>query len=658
MKMKKNKNSDCILRILTTILLSIFLIVSGFFIVDKCVFSSEEDIQNPEETETPNSVQDNTETDVHQTEAPSASPVQEMNVSDQGIVLPLLESVNTGVEVVLPENKEGVIIPDHQDLNVIPDKYNTGCRGELTKVTGSMYVSGLELKESNGTVVFDFFYRNKDASGKYIIENYDFSDYELIFNSEAKVTGRKIEICFKNCRFNTVSTMRPASDVFSYSYYNCTFSKFSGSNSCFTRCKFGGSYKDGVLPFSNVTVCDSYFSDFASNDPAGNGKHSDGTQMYGYSDSMVQNVLFSNCRFEIPAVKTTQSSAAVNACIMLSLEYNDAYNIRIEDCILNGGGYSIYAGKKYPELNMSEVYFNNIKIGDAKLFGNIYPSVDENVKMSDVENQDSLYVSSVWNDGLKTHVIVSNDTSRERVLRVVTGTSSKDFTIGPCLGGKILRYDVVDVPFEDFPFDIDISVNSIADHVICFDVTDGYEKQIRYVSFDGKPTYYDNNIYSLVPEESENNSNLNLLEGKCGKNATYKLTSDGILIIEGSGNMDNYHSQKKAPWLEYSDSIVSIQISEGIRSIGTQAFRNVKGIQSIELPESITMIESNAFSGCIGLKEITLHSGVTSIGKYAFNKTNIIRCYYYGSESEWNKITISNNNDILHSCEKVFINNS
>ena len=656
--MKIDKNSDCKLRILTTILLSIFLIVSGFFIVDKCVFSSEEKVENPEEVETSISDQDNTETDIHQTEVQPISPVQGMIVSDPGILLPLLEGVNTGTEVILPENKEGVVLPDRQDINVIPDKYNTGCRGELTKVTGSMNVGGLELKESSGTVVFDFFYRNKDASGTYIIENYDFSDYDLIFNSEAKVTGKKIDVYFKNCRFNTVSTMRPASDVFTYSYYNCTFSKFSGSNSCFTRCKFGGSYKDGILPFSNVTVCDSYFSDFASNDPAGNGKHSDGTQMYGYSDSMVQNVLFSNCRFEIPAVKTTQSSAAVNACIMLSLEYNDAYNIRIEDCILNGGGYTIYAGKKNPELKMSEVYFSNIKIGDAKLFGNIYPSVDENVKMSNVENQDSLYVSSVWNDGLKTHVIVSNDTSRERVLRVVTGTCSKDYTIGSCLGGKTLRYDVVDVPFEDFPFDIDISVDSTADYVICFDVTDGYERKIRYVSFDGKPTYYDYNSSSLMPEESADALNPNLLEGKCGKNATYRLTSDGILKIEGSGNMDNYHSQKKAPWLDYSDSIVSIEISEGITSIGTQAFRNVMGIQSIELPESITVIESNAFSGCIGLKEITLHSGLTSIGKYAFNKTNIIRCNYYGNESEWEKITIGNNNDTLKSCEKVFINNS
>lgn len=149
----------------------------------------------------------------------------------------------------------------------------------------------------------------------------------------------------------------------------------------------------------------------------------------------------------------------------------------------------MFAGKN-AGYTLSEVYFTNIKVGDAKLFGNFYPGASDNAVLTNIVDQNSLYVSSVWNDGNAVHVIVSNDTAKERKLRVVTGLGTRDFTIPACMGGNVLRYDVKDVPFEDFPFDIDISVGSNNDYVICFDVTDGNEKLIRYVSFDGKPTYY------------------------------------------------------------------------------------------------------------------------------------------------------------------------
>ena len=149
--------------------------------------------------------------------------------------------------------------------------------------------------------------------------------------------------------------------------------------------------------------------------------------MYGYSDSMVKNVLFSNCRFEVPAVQSTTSTSSVNACIMLQLEYNDGDNINFEDCILNGGGYSIYAWTKFDNLKLTNVNFKNIRVGDAKLYGNIYPKIGENVVFKDVTDQDALYVSSVWNDGTKIHVIVSNDTDEERILRVVSGTAVNEY---------------------------------------------------------------------------------------------------------------------------------------------------------------------------------------------------------------------------------------
>jgi len=638
---KKNK-------ILCLILLSVLLVLSGAYIASKYVFADEEPMPMGNE---------NSELNIEKSEKETGTLTGVTNNVNAG-------TLYSGTEVYsATEINKGLIVSGEYDIREIPDKYNTGCGTDLVTLNGDTQINDFAIVYSGNNLVIDFKHRNKAVSGTLNFENIDFSNYPVVVYHEGDIKDKEIKLVFKNCKFSTFKNARPESAVFSYEFYNCTFNRFTGSNAIFCKCKFGGSYNDGMVPFSNVTVKDCYFSDLASNDPVGNGIHSDGTQMYGYSDSPVQNVLFSNCRFEIPAVQTTQSTAYVNACIMLSIEYNDGKNIRIEDCLVNGGGYSIYAGKKYETLSLTDVCFSNIKIGAAKLFGNIYPHSDANVVFSEVNDQNSLYVSSVWNDGLKTHVVVSNDTAEERILRVVTGTTTKDFVIKACLGGSTLKNDYKDIAFEEFPFDIDISLDSEADYVICFDITDGCENQIRYVSFDGLPTYYDVKYDNVAldqneeGEEIEDNTAQIIIEGDCGKDIIYRLNDKGILQIEGSGEMYNYNSKKPAPWFEYSDSVKAIFISEGITRLGTQAFRMLSNVENIDLPQSLNIIGANAFIGCRKLKSLSLHSGVTGINGYAFHATNLENCTFYGSRTEWEAIKIERNNDPLLSCEKVFIQN-
>lgn len=637
--MKGNGVSQKNMKILCAFLLSVFLIFSGVYVACKCAFSDNNIVLMAEE-------------DLHEN---SEKPENESTIMGGDSVPEKSTTVS--------EQEGGLIVPGEYDIREIPDKYNTGCGTDLIKINGDSTINGIVIAYSGNNLVFDFFYRNKDISGTLIFENYDFSNHPVAVFQESKVTGKKIKLVFKNCKFTVFNNARPESTVFSYEFYNCTFNRFTGSNAFFSKCSFGGTYKDCMIPFNNVTVKDSYFSDLASNDPTGNGIHSDGTQMYAYSDSLVQNVLFSNCRFEIPAVQTTNSTAYVNACIMLVVEYNDGKNIRIEDCLLNGGGYTIYAGKKYDTLSLTDVYFDNIKIGAAKLYGNIYPYIDPNVVFSDVNDQNSLYVSSVWNDGLKTHVVVSNDTAEERILRVVTGTRTQDFVIKACLGGAALRYDNKDISFDEFPFDIDISVDADADYVICFDVTDGIENQIRYVSFDGLPTYYDVKYENEVlvqnenEEETDDNTAQIIIEGNCGKDIRYQLNDKGKLRLEGSGEMYNFNSGKPAPWVEYSDSVKSISISEGITQIGAQSFIKMSNVEKIDLPQSLSIIGANAFIGCSNLRYISLSSGVTVVSSYAFHGTKLEKCTYYGSKNEWEAIQIDRYNTPLISCEKVYIQN-
>ena len=101
--------------------------------------------------------------------------------------------------------------------------------------------------------------------------------------------------------------------------------------------------------------------------------------------------------------------------------------------------------------------------------------------------------------------------------------------------------------------------------------------------------------------------------GYSGENLKWTLDSDGKLTISGTGKMSN-----TAPWNSYSASIKSVEILEGVTSIGAYAFQDCSGLTSIPLPSTVTNIGIRAFKGCSGLTSISLPEGVTSIGEQTF----------------------------------------
>lgn len=105
---------------------------------------------------------------------------------------------------------------------------------------------------------------------------------------------------------------------------------------------------------------------------------------------------------------------------------------------------------------------------------------------------------------------------------------------------------------------------------------------------------------------------------KCGENLTWKF-ADGILTISGTGEMYDYSSADPAPWSEYSDIIASITISDGVTSIGDNAFHSCCA-ESIDLQcTSLVSIGKNAFSRCTTLTSIFIPDSVQSIGSEAFS---------------------------------------
>ncbi len=84
---------------------------------------------------------------------------------------------------------------------------------------------------------------------------------------------------------------------------------------------------------------------------------------------------------------------------------------------------------------------------------------------------------------------------------------------------------------------------------------------------------------------------------------TYKL------YFQGTGEMMNLDQAMDLPWLskdkDKRNNILSVEISEGITSIGNYACSGCMNIESIEIPASVTNIGKRAFSACKNLATVT-----------------------------------------------------
>ena len=90
------------------------------------------------------------------------------------------------------------------------------------------------------------------------------------------------------------------------------------------------------------------------------------------------------------------------------------------------------------------------------------------------------------------------------------------------------------------------------------------------------------------------------------------------LYIEGSGEMEDYASSAHMPWVQYVSEIRSVNIKNGVTSIGVYAFSNCTSLTSVTIPSSVTRIGKGAFLACSSLPNVSIPEGVTSLEKYVF----------------------------------------
>ena len=110
---------------------------------------------------------------------------------------------------------------------------------------------------------------------------------------------------------------------------------------------------------------------------------------------------------------------------------------------------------------------------------------------------------------------------------------------------------------------------------------------------------------------------------------TWSVSRAGVLKISGTGEMFDGYYAIKPEWSRYGNAITEIDIAEGVSTIGTCAFENVRAEKVVRIPLSVKFIGGWAFrsSGNLSLTDV----------------------YYAGTASDWAKITIEEGNEDLTS---------
>ncbi|MBR3438871.1 MAG: leucine-rich repeat protein, partial [Clostridia bacterium] len=101
--------------------------------------------------------------------------------------------------------------------------------------------------------------------------------------------------------------------------------------------------------------------------------------------------------------------------------------------------------------------------------------------------------------------------------------------------------------------------------------------------------------------------------------------------------------------------IESVNIPEGVTSIGELAFQSCGNLTEVSIPAGVTRIENGTFESCSALSSITVPDSVTVIENSAFeNCDSLSTVYYTGTEEQWNAINTGDGNESLLSADILF----
>lgn len=109
-----------------------------------------------------------------------------------------------------------------------------------------------------------------------------------------------------------------------------------------------------------------------------------------------------------------------------------------------------------------------------------------------------------------------------------------------------------------------------------------------------------------------------IYQGVCGDNLTYTIENN-ILEINGTGRMYDSSSDSKSLWIQYSNIIHTIIITEGCTYLGKYCFSFLSKVKQINLPQSLTSAGEGFCYECTGLEYINIPPKINFLPNYSFN---------------------------------------
>ena len=102
----------------------------------------------------------------------------------------------------------------------------------------------------------------------------------------------------------------------------------------------------------------------------------------------------------------------------------------------------------------------------------------------------------------------------------------------------------------------------------------------------------------------------------CGDDILYTFLND-TLALNGTGDMWNL---SQYGWNMYADEVLALMLSDGITSLGTNAFMDLMFLSEVTIPASVKTIHKRAFENCRSLSSVTFaeNSQLQTIDHWAF----------------------------------------
>lgn len=115
------------------------------------------------------------------------------------------------------------------------------------------------------------------------------------------------------------------------------------------------------------------------------------------------------------------------------------------------------------------------------------------------------------------------------------------------------------------------------------------------------------------------------VSGTQGDNISWKLDTDGILTISGSGQIVPFYEEFEGTslpfyrWDDYIDFITGLVIKDGVTAIPGDAFSFASALKTAVIPASAETIGSEVFAGCENLTDVYFQGDAPEIAADAFD---------------------------------------